>query len=188
MCMPPHASVECSPPLRGVGDPLAGSDRPLPAGPARDIEPVTRDFTVAVFVTHLNHVLLHKHRKLGLWLPPGGHIERNELPDEAALREVEEESGLIVELVGPHGVDIDDPEAPLQLVRPEGIQLENISTSHQHIDLIYFARPVGAITDMLPEVLEGMRWLSEDGFATIGLTHEVATWARKALAAHRAAS
>lgn len=145
----------------------------------------TRDFTVAVFVVHHDRVLLHRHRKLGLWLPPGGHIEPNELPDEAALREVEEESGLVVELVGSRGVEIDDPGAPRQLVRPEGVQVENISPGHQHIDLIYFARPVDAITSSLPEVLEGMRWLAEEDFPTVDLTDEVAAWARKALVALR---
>lgn len=145
----------------------------------------SRDFTVAVFVIHDDRVLLHKHKKLGLWLPPGGHIEPDELPDEAALREVEEESGLVVELIGERGVDVDDPEAPLQLVRPEGIQLENISPGHQHIDLIYFARPVNAAPGLLPEVLEGMRWLREDEFPTIELTDEVASWARRALGTFR---
>lgn len=149
------------------------------------MDPVTRDFTVAVFVIHRDHVLLHRHAKLGLWLPPGGHIEPNELPDEAALREVEEEAGLAVELVGPRGVEVDDPAAPAQLVRPEGIQLEDIAPGHQHIDLIYFARPVDADPRELPAVLDGMRWLEEAAFPTIALTEEVATWARKALAAFR---
>ncbi len=145
----------------------------------------TRDFTVAVFVVHDDHVLLHMHAKLGMWLPPGGHIEPNELPDEAAIREVEEESGIVVDLVGPRGVEVDDPDAPLQLVRPEGIQLENISPGHQHIDLIYFAVPRDAADGTLPEVLEGMRWMREDDFPSITLTDEVAAWARKALAAFR---
>jgi 8-oxo-dGTP pyrophosphatase MutT (NUDIX family) len=147
--------------------------------------PITRDFTVAVFVVHNDHVLLHPHRKLGIWLPPGGHIEPHELPDEAALREVEEESGLIVELVGGYGVEIHDPGAPRQLVRPEGIQLEDISPGHQHIDLIYYARPVDASPDELPPLIDDMRWLQEEDFATIDLTDEVATWARQALAAFR---
>jgi 8-oxo-dGTP pyrophosphatase MutT (NUDIX family) len=146
---------------------------------------VTRDFTVAVFVVHRDHVLLHPHRKLGLWLPPGGHIEPNELPDEAAIREVEEETGLVVELTGGYGVDVDDPAAPVQLVRPQGIQLENISPGHQHIDLIYFAQPLGTSPDTLPPVIEGMRWLREDELATIELTREVDTWARQALRAFR---
>src|SRR5215207_2100901 len=32
-----------------------------------------RHFTVAVFVAWEGKVLLHWHRKLGMWLPPGGH-------------------------------------------------------------------------------------------------------------------
>ena len=58
---------------------------------------ITRDFTVAVFVVHSNHVLLHPHKKLGLWLPPGGHIDAPELPDDAAVREVREEAGIDIE-------------------------------------------------------------------------------------------
>ncbi len=54
----------------------------------------TRDITVAVFVTDGRAVLLHLHQTLGRWLPPGGHIEPNELPDEAAVREVLEETGV----------------------------------------------------------------------------------------------
>lgn len=146
---------------------------------------VTRDFTVAVFVVHQNHVLLHPHRKLGIWLPPGGHIEPNELPDEAAIREVEEESGLVVELTGGYGVEVDDPSAPMQLVRPQGIQLEDISPGHQHIDLIYYARPTGVSPETLPPVIEDMRWLGEDELGTIELTREVETWARQALHALR---
>ena len=145
---------------------------------------LTRDFTVAVFVVHRDRVLLHRHRKLGLWLPPGGHIEPNELPDEAAVREVEEEAGIAVELTGGRGLDRDLPDEPRQLVRPEGIQLELIAPGHEHIDLIYFARPV-VDGDGLPDVLPGMRWVSEAGLAEIDVTDEVAAWSRKALAAFR---
>jgi 8-oxo-dGTP pyrophosphatase MutT (NUDIX family) len=34
-----------------------------------------RHFTVAVFVVRDGKVLLHWHSKLGMWFPPGGHIE-----------------------------------------------------------------------------------------------------------------
>ena len=91
---------------------------------------------MAVFVVWEGKVLLHHHRKLGMWLPPGGHIEKNELPDAAAVREVLEETGLDVELVGERREDVEDP---VQLHRPAGVQLENIGPGHQHIDLIYFA-------------------------------------------------
>ena len=93
---------------------------------------LTRDFTVATFVVHERQILLLRHRKLGLWLPPGGHVEPNELPDDAAVREVWEEAGVRCELVGERGLSIDYPR---QLIRPAGIQLENIGTDHEHIDL-----------------------------------------------------
>ena len=92
-----------------------------------------RHFTVAVFVVWEGRVLLHRHRKLDMWLPPGGHIEQDELPDEAAVREVLEETDLWVELVGEKREDVSDP---VQLCRPAGVQLENIGPGHQHIDLI----------------------------------------------------
>jgi 8-oxo-dGTP pyrophosphatase MutT (NUDIX family) len=39
-------------------------------------------------------VLLHRHKRLGLWLQPGGHLEPGETPWAAARREAEEETGL----------------------------------------------------------------------------------------------
>lgn len=142
---------------------------------------ITRDFTVAVFVVHEQHVLLHPHPKIGIWLPPGGHIDPPELPDEAAVREVWEEAGIEVELVGERGIGLESPDLPLQLVRPEGIQLENISPGHQHIDLIYFARVIDAPLIGPPEVLEPMQWVKADQFVDVGLNDEVTAWATRAL-------
>src|SRR5215469_10989935 len=40
------------------------------------------------------NILLIKHKGLGVWLPPGGHVEEGELPHIAALRETFEETNL----------------------------------------------------------------------------------------------
>ena len=135
----------------------------------------TRDFTVAVFVVWQGRVLLHRHRKLGLWLPPGGHIESNELPDEAAVREVLEEAGVRVELVGEvpfvHGA-----ASPVMLVRPRGVQLEDIGPGHQHVDLIYFARPVAPYAGALESEGAQFGWYAPHDLAPIGVNEEVASW------------
>ncbi len=52
------------------------------------------DLTVGTYVFHKDKLLFIHHAKLNLWLPPGGHIEANEVPDDAALREVKEETNL----------------------------------------------------------------------------------------------
>jgi 8-oxo-dGTP pyrophosphatase MutT (NUDIX family) len=147
-------------------------------------KPITRDFTVAVFVVHKGRVLLHPHAKLGLWLPPGGHIEPDELPDEAALREVEEEAGIRIDLVPDPDQPADRPGEPRQLTRPVGIQLETIRPDHEHIDLIYFATVRDAAPDdAMPAVSDGMIWLSLDEIrAHPAITGEVRDWAERALA------
>ncbi len=39
-------------------------------------------------------VFMGKHKKSGLWLFNGGHIDKDELPEDAVLREMEEELGI----------------------------------------------------------------------------------------------
>lgn len=143
------------------------------------IEPITRDFTVAVFVVWRDHVLLHWHRKLSRWLPPGGHIDPNELPDDAALREVLEETGLRIALVGDRGLPIDYPGQPRQLTMPKGIQLEAIAPGHQHIDLVYFALPE-SMTEVLPPLQHGATWIARSDVDSLDLTDEIRAWLGRA--------
>lgn len=42
-------------------------------------------------------LLLGDHRKSGLWLPPGGHVEAGEDPRQAVIRETREELGIAAE-------------------------------------------------------------------------------------------
>ncbi|MGC9346955.1 MAG: NUDIX domain-containing protein [Anaerolineae bacterium] len=56
--------------------------------------------TVLVYAVRDDEVLVMRRNKepnLGLWIAPGGKIERGESPHEAARREMEEETGLVVE-------------------------------------------------------------------------------------------
>jgi 8-oxo-dGTP pyrophosphatase MutT (NUDIX family) len=138
-----------------------------------------RHFTVAVFVVRDGKVLLHWHRKLGMWLPPGGHIERDELPDEAAAREVLEETGVEVELAGERREDVEDP---IQLHRPAGVQLENIGPGHQHIDLIYFARPKGTSTIRDEFSADKVGWYAPEDWEGMAVNVEVRGWCERALA------
>lgn len=145
------------------------------------MSPITRDFTVAAFVVHNQKVLLLWHRKLAMWLPPGGHIERDELPDEAAVREVKEETGLDVVLTSAPALPA--IPGPRQLARPEGVQLETIGPDHQHIDLIYFARPAdpSALEPRANAEVDRVGWYGWEDLKQIPVTEEVRTWIARAL-------
>ena len=58
-----------------------------------------KSITATVYVINDGKVLLHLHKKYKTWFPLGGHIEADEFPHEAAIREVKEESGFDVTLL-----------------------------------------------------------------------------------------
>ena len=95
------------------------------------------DFTVSVFVVHDEKVLLIHHRKLKKWLPLGGHIELDEDPEIAAIRESEEESGLQIQLIGERPPTSGD--GTRALIAPRFLDIHRISETHEHIGMIYWA-------------------------------------------------
>lgn len=80
--------------------------------------------TASGIVVGRRGTVLHLHKRLGIWMQPGGHIDAGETPDVAARREATEELGLVVEHPGsgPQLINLDVHEAAL---------------GHTHLDLRY---------------------------------------------------
>ena len=124
---------------------------------------VPRHFTVTGFVSADGRTALHWHPRLQRWLPPGGHIEPDEDPVQAVLREVHEETGLVVQLVdAPRYAYAQPPQLPV----PTAMAVYDIprdgslDAPHQHIVLIYFTRPVAADA-ALPRDEHAWAWVDE---------------------------
>jgi 8-oxo-dGTP pyrophosphatase MutT (NUDIX family) len=101
----------------------------------------TRHFVATVYLVNDGAVALHHHDKLDMWLPPGGHLHRDELPHEAARREVREETGHEVDLLATPG-DVSS-ETVRELPQPRQFLLEDIDyvgedVAHQHVDFVFY--------------------------------------------------
>jgi ADP-ribose pyrophosphatase YjhB (NUDIX family) len=105
----------------------------------------TRHFTATVYLVNDGATLLHRHDRLGIHVPPGGHLDRDELPHEAGLREVHEETGIEADLLTADRPAPVDAPAGEELPRPRHQMLYDINVhpdgevGHQHIDFVYFA-------------------------------------------------
>src|SRR3989338_4155054 len=120
------------------------------------------DFTVEIFIVYKNTVLLRKHDKYKIWLSVGGHIELDEDPIEAAVREVKEETGLDIELVGKASSFPNEPEGYKELLPPEFLNRHKINDLHEHITFVYFATAKSKnITQGQSEVSDECRWFTE---------------------------
>jgi 8-oxo-dGTP pyrophosphatase MutT (NUDIX family) len=139
------------------------------------------DFTVAIFVVHDQRILLILHRKLNKWLPLGGHIELNEDPEMAALREAREESGFEVELIGDRPPTTEP--GTRALIAPRFLDIHRISKTHEHIGLIYWARPKSGAMTLAAEEHHNIEWFSAEELDRLEppMSNAVKWYCRKAI-------
>ncbi|MEM3781629.1 MAG: NUDIX domain-containing protein [Candidatus Micrarchaeaceae archaeon] len=132
-------------------------------------------------------MLMLKHRKLGMWVPPGGHVEENEFPYEAAIRETKEETGIDVELVGDDNVRHID-EAARSLPMPFAILYENVpyrtQPMHLHFDMIYVGKAVGG-TIVANNESTDIKWMNAKEIGNMETLPNVKDVALKALARYK---
>src|SRR5450759_2703312 len=139
------------------------------------------DFTVAIFVVRDEKILLIHHLNLDKWLPLVGHIELHEDPEQAALREAKEESGLDVELLGERPPTTSP--GTRALIAPRFLDIHRINDTHEHIGLIYWARPKNGTLALAPEEHHDIRWFSGEDLEKLSppMTGAVKWYCRQAL-------
>jgi 8-oxo-dGTP pyrophosphatase MutT (NUDIX family) len=80
--------------------------------------------TGSAFVVGRRGIVLLKHRRLGIWVQPGGHVDPGETPWDAARRETAEETGLAVAF----------PAGRVELAH---VDVHPGGRGHTHLDLRY---------------------------------------------------
>ncbi len=97
------------------------------------------DLCTDAYIVHGDAVLLRLHEKYHFWMAPGGHLDPGEDINEAVLREVWEETGLQVQLVGPTGWTQQNLDINKDLVPPVFVNRHAITDTHDHSSFIFVA-------------------------------------------------
>lgn len=120
-----------------------------------------RHFTVSGFLVDGGRTALHWHRKLQIWLPPGGHVDPDEDMVQAVVREVLEETGISAEIV-PANEPLPFDNVP-QLPPPLAIIIGAVPDGpHEHIDMSYALRPLPDVECVAAEEGHEFIWVSAE--------------------------
>ena len=145
-----------------------------------------RCMTAAGVLIHQDKVLLVKHKKLGMWLNPGGHVDPEELPHQAAEREFWEETGVKVRAKRYGFMPDTDIDHDIYFPAPFAVNLHWVSRENyeyrvnghplsqekkdkwsrgceQHLNYMYMLEPTGTVEfSQNLEECDGIAWFSPE--------------------------
>ncbi|MBU1111767.1 MAG: NUDIX domain-containing protein [archaeon] len=118
------------------------------------------DLVIAGYIIHQNKVLLIHHRKLNLWLPVGGHIDENETPNQALLREIKEEIGIDVEILNKSNIPAEG-NIKCNLATPFYVNVHSVG-DHDHCCLFYVCKAINPEQLKINNELKNFEWFAKD--------------------------
>jgi ADP-ribose pyrophosphatase YjhB (NUDIX family) len=118
------------------------------------------DLTVAGYILNNNKTLLIYHKKIGLWLPVGGHIEENETPDEALTREIKQEVGLDIKILNVSDIP-QKGNIKKQLAVPFYANVHSVG-DHDHCCLFYLCESKSLEVKLKRDEVTESGWFSRE--------------------------
>lgn len=145
-----------------------------------------KHFSATVYVVNIINgepkVLLHLHKRHHQWFGLGGHVESDESPVAAAIREAKEEAGIDVTISSTKkklltATYADELIAPVLLFEQK-IEAHGDKPEHRHIDCIYFGTTADA---SLVTMKEQFKWLSMKELDAMELNEDTRYIAKEAI-------
>jgi 8-oxo-dGTP diphosphatase len=112
------------------------------------------------YIFHKNKVLLIHHKKRDMWFGVGGHIEENETPDQALLREIKEEVGITVKILNLGDIPLEG-NVKYNLATPFYVNVHSVG-DHDHCCLFYVCKAIHPEKLKINNELKNFDWFSRE--------------------------
>lgn len=143
-----------------------------------------RCFTVVGCLVEHNKILLVHHVMLNLWMSPGGHVEKNELPHKAAEREFFEETGIPVKAISSQPMFVSDESEFLPLpiysnlhwINRPGENKRSPNTGkrcEQHYVFTYYVKRNGKQKKTKDNGVKGIGWFGKKDLANLPMSKDL---------------
>lgn len=130
-------------------------------------------FSVSAVILDADRVLLVRHRRLGRWMYPGGHLEPDEDPVDGLRREIREELNIEIALVDRPPVGhtaVKVLPAPFLMLAFDTTESARV---RRQIDMVYVCRSLGGTPVPQDSELSGYAWVRVDEVATLDVPPEL---------------
>jgi len=118
------------------------------------------DLVTGAYIFFEDKLLLIHHGKLDLWLPVGGHIDKDETPDDSVLREIKEETNLDAEIIY-EGDFFLQGNVKRILATPFHVNVHSVG-DHNHCCFFYVCRVSSPKKLKINNELKSFRWFSRE--------------------------
>jgi len=130
-----------------------------------------------------SRVFLVHHKKFDKWTPPGGHIEENETPDQALIREWKEEIDLDIDVLPAHESAFAGDTNATPVPMPFHIDLEREGFAVPHLGYFFYVRLKNndQAVRVLESELHGAKWFSIEDLPCVPTFDQVRALAEYAI-------
>ena len=125
---------------------------------------------VTAYIFSGDKVLLIHHTKLNIWLPVGGHIEKNESTDDALKREIMEETNLKVKIISLPDSLTDKKLNSLSV--PFHVNVHNVG-DHDHCSLYYICEALNPEEIKISKEVWDYKWLTKQELINADILDDV---------------
>lgn len=104
-------------------------------------------------------VLLSWNKNMNTWIPVGGHIDPGEMPEEAAKREVLEETGLEFEFVHKNRIE---KEGNSDIIRLHRVSIDSVPHHNKHINFVFIGKCKNSTNQETTDEQEKLKWFTSE--------------------------